>query len=152
MVNSRFRGTFDHALDDKGRLSLPSRFREVLRQYEVNLLVVLPWDTHLRAYPLAEWEGVENRLKTGEDSQSEDLDKIIRFIESESFECILDKQGRILLPPALRTDVGLKRDVVLIGMIDRMEIWDKETWAVERQVSREHFGALKANIKKMGII
>jgi MraZ protein len=152
MVAGRFRGTFDHTLDDKGRLSLPSRFREVLRQYASNLLIVLPWDTHLRAYPLAEWEGVENRLKAGENSQSEDLDKILRFIESESFECALDKQGRILLPPALRTDVGFKRDVVLIGMIDRMEIWDKETWAVERQMSREHFGALKANIKKMGII
>lgn len=152
MVNSRFRSKFDHTIDDKGRLSFPSRFREVLRQYESEVLIAIPWDTHVRAYPLEEWENIENKLKAGDEGQSEDLDKIIRYFESESFECVLDKQGRILLPPALRTDLGLKRDIVLIGMIDRVEIWDKDTWNVERQVSREHFGALKASIKKRGII
>jgi len=152
MVSARFRSKFDHTIDDKGRLSFPSRFREVLRQYESEILVALPWDTHLRAYPLAEWENIENKLKAGDGQHSEDLEKIIRYFESESFECVLDKQGRILLPPALRTDLGLKRDIVLIGMIDRVEIWDKERWNVERQVGREHFGELKASIKKRGII
>lgn len=152
MAISRFRGKFDHALDDKGRLSFPSRFREVLRQYASNVLIVIPWDTHLRAYPLAEWEEIEMKLKAGGDELSEDLDKIIRFFESESSECVLDKQGRVLLPPALRVALGLQRDVVLIGMLDRVEIWDKETWDVERQVSREHFDALKASIKKRGIL
>ena len=152
MVSSRFRSKFDHTMDDKGRLSLPSRFREVLRQYESEILIAIPWDTHVRAYPLEEWENIENKLKAGDEGQSGDLDKIIRYFESESCECVLDKQGRILLPPALRTDLGLKRDIVLIGMIDRVEIWDKDTWNVERQVSREHFGALKASIKKRGII
>jgi DNA-binding transcriptional regulator/RsmH inhibitor MraZ len=52
----------------------------------------------------------------------------------------------------LRADLGLKRDIVLIGMIDRVEIWDKDTWNVERQENREHFGMLKASIKKRGII
>ena len=152
MAISRFRGKFDHALDDKGRLSFPSRFREVLRQYASNVLIVIPWDTHLRAYPLAEWEEIEMKLKAGGDELSEDLDKIIRFFESESSECVLDKQGRVLLPPALRVALGLQRDVVLIGMLDRVEIWDKVTWDVERQVSREHFDALKASIKKRGIL
>lgn len=152
MVRMRFRSKFDHTLDDKGRLSFPSRFREVLRQYESEVLIAIPWERHLRTYPLAEWENIENKLKEDESGLSEDLDKIIRFFESESFECVLDKQGRILLPSALRTTLGLKRDVVLIGMIDRVEIWDKETWDVERQVSREHFGAQKENIKKRGII
>ena len=89
---------------------------------------------------------------SSETELSEDLDKIIRFFESESSECVLDKQGRVLLPPALRAALGLKRDVILIGMIDRVEIWDKEIWGVERQVSREHFDALRASFKKKGIL
>ena len=149
---SKFRGRYDHTLDDKGRLSFPSRFREVIRQYASEVLIAIPWETHLRIYPLSEWEIIENKLSVGETELSEDLDKIIRFFESESSECVLDKQGRVLLPPALRAALGLKRDVVLIGMIDRVEIWDKEIWDVERQVNREHFDALKASRKKKGII
>lgn len=152
MAGSRFRSKYEHTIDDKGRLSFPSRFREVLRQYESEVLIAIPWDNHLRAYPLSEWENLENKLKTDDGGQMEDLDKIIRYFESESFECVMDKQGRILLPPVLRADLGLKRDIVLIGMIDRVEIWDKDTWDVERKAGREHFGEHKASIKKRGII
>lgn len=152
MGSKRFRGKYDHTVDDKGRLSFPSRFREVLRLHESEVLVVIPWDNHLRAYPLAEWEVLENKLKAEDPQQSGDLEKIIRYFESESFECVLDKQGRILLPPVLRNEIGLKRDIVLIGMIDRVEIWDGDTWNEERAVSREHFGTHKASIKKRGII
>ncbi len=152
MVSSRFRSKYDHTIDDKGRLSFPSRFRDVLRQYESEVLIAIPWDNHLRAYPLAEWESLENKLKAEDKDHPEDLDKIIRYLESESIECILDKQGRILLPPALRAELHLQRDIVLIGMIDRVEIWDKDTWSVEREVGREHFGEHKVSIKKRGII
>jgi MraZ protein len=152
MVGSRFRSKFDHTIDENGRLSFPSRFRDVLRQYESEVLIAIPWDAHLRAYPLAEWENIENKLTARDGDPFEDLDRIIRYLESESFECVLDKQGRILLPPALRTDIGLKRDIVLIGMIDRIEIWDKDSWNIERKVGREHFGELKVLIKKRGIV
>ncbi len=152
MVSSRFRSKYDHTIDDKGRLSFPSRFRDVLRQFESEVLIAIPWDNHLRAYPLAEWESLENKLKAEDRDQPEDIEKIVRYLESESIECVLDKQGRILLPPALRTELGLKRDIVLIGMIDRVEIWDKDTWNVEREVGREHFGEHKVSIKKRGII
>jgi MraZ protein len=152
MVSNRFRSKYDHTIDEKGRLIFPSRFREVLRQYESEVLIAIPWDNHLRAYPLAEWESLENRLKVEDGELQEDLDKIIRYLESESCECVLDKQGRILLPPALRAELGLKRDIVLIGMIDRVEIWDKNTWDVERKVGREHFGEHRESIKRKGII
>jgi MraZ protein len=106
----------------------------------------------LRAYPLSEWENLENKLRGEEQERLGDLDRIIRYLESESFECAVDKQGRILLPPALRGELGLKREIVLIGMIDRVEIWDKETWEAERRLVREHFGAHKDGIKKRGIL
>ena len=96
MINRRFRSKYDHTIDEKGRLSFPSRFREVLRQYESEVLIVIPWwDNHLRAYPLSEWEIIEDKLKAEDREQPEDLDKIIRYFESESIECVLDKQGRI---------------------------------------------------------
>jgi MraZ protein len=152
MAGDRFRSKYEHTIDEKGRLSFPMRFREVLRQYESEVLVVIPWDNHLRAYPLAEWEILENKLKAGEGPPSEDLERLIRYFESESCECFLDKQGRVLLPQVLRTELGLQRDVVLIGMIDRVEIWNKDIWMVEREVSREHFGEHKVSIKKRGII
>ncbi|NTV51332.1 MAG: division/cell wall cluster transcriptional repressor MraZ, partial [Desulfobulbaceae bacterium] len=66
---SRFRSKYDHTIDEKGRLSFPSRFREVLRQYQSEILIVIPWENHLRAYPLAEWENLENKLKAEDAGQ-----------------------------------------------------------------------------------
>jgi MraZ protein len=153
MVKNRFRSKYDHTIDEKGRLSFPSRFREVLRQYESEYLVIIPWwDNHLRAYPLSEWELLEDKLKAENREQPEELEKIIRYLESESIECTLDKQGRILLPPAMRNELRLKKDIVLIGMIDRVEIWDRDAWNEERKVGREHFGEHQKSIRKMGII
>jgi MraZ protein len=152
MVINRFRGSYEHTIDEKGRLSFPSRFRETLRQYHSEVLIAIPWDMHLRIYPLSEWENVENRLMTENGRQTEDLDRIIRYFQSESRECVLDRQGRILLPPVLRAELGLKKDIVLIGMIERVEIWDKAVWLVERQVGRDHFEAEKEGIKKRGIL
>lgn len=151
MVVSRFRSSYEHTIDEKGRLSFPSRFREVLRQYQSEVLIAIPWEKHLRIYPLSEWENFENRLMAEDGRQTEDLDRVIRYFESESWECVLDRQGRILLPPALRAELGLKKDIVLIGMIERVEIWDKAVWMVERQVGRDHFEAQKERIKKRGI-
>jgi MraZ protein len=152
MAGDRFRSKYEHTIDEKGRLSFPVRFREVLRKYDSEVLIAIPWDNHLRAYPLAEWEILENKLKAGEGPPSEDLDRLIRYFESESCECFLDKQGRVLLPQVLRTELGLQRDVVLVGMIDRVEIWNKDTWVVEREASREHFSEHKVSIKKRGIV
>ena len=152
MPGLKFRGKYDHSIDEKGRLSFPSRYREVLRQYDTGILIVIPWDDHLRLYPLAEWESLENKLKAEDSDQLENLDKILRYFESESYECTLDKQGRVLIPPALRADLGLKKDIVLIGMIERVEIWDKDTWEMESKIGRAHFQEHKATIKKRGII
>lgn len=152
MAEKRFRGRYDHTLDDKGRLSFPSRFREILRQHESEVLVAISWDDHIRIYPLNEWEALENRLRAEDGSAIQDLDRVLRHLESESCECAVDKQGRILLPPTLRADHGLERDVVLIGMIDRVEIWEKDVWREESRIGREVFGEHKADIKKRGII
>jgi MraZ protein len=150
MAELRFRGKYDHAIDEKGRLSFPSRFREVLRCYQSEILLAIPWENHLRAYPLAEWEILENSLKNDRDGDADAIDRMLRYFESESYEILADKQGRILLPPPLRSEVGLKKDIVLIGMIERVEIWDRETWGIERELNRTHFAEMKHDMKKRG--
>jgi MraZ protein len=152
MISSRFRSKYDHTIDEKGRLSFPSRFRDVLRQYESEVLIVILWDNHLRAYPESEWEAIEDRMEAKDREQPEDLDKTIRYFESEIIECVLDRQGRILLPPGLRAELGLKKDIVLNGMIKWVEIWDKDIWYEGRKIGREHFDEHKKSIRKMGII
>lgn len=150
MAEIRFRGKYDHAIDEKGRLSFPSRFREVLRCYQSEILIAIPWENHLRAYPLAEWEILEKSLKNNSEEDPDASDRILRYFESESYEIVADKQGRILLPPPLRSEVGLKKDIVLIGMIERVEIWDRETWGIERELNRTHFAEMKHGMKKRG--
>jgi MraZ protein len=152
MVKSRFRSKYDHTIDEKGRLSFPSRFRDVLRQYESEVLIVIPWDNHLRAYPESEWETIEDKMEAEGREQPDDLGKIIRCVQARIIECALDKQGRILLPPALRTGLGLKKDIVLNGMVHWVEIWDKDVWNEEHEVALEHFGEHVKSIRKMGII
>ena len=152
MAELRFRGKYDHSIDDKGRLSLPSRFREVLRHYPSEILSAIAWETHLRAYPLTEWGRLEHTLRNGEEGPPEEGERIVRFFQAESSELVLDRQGRILLPPPLRAEAGLKRDIVLIGMIERVEIWDRELWNVEREIGRTAFAAMKQRMNKRGIL
>lgn len=144
MISKTFRGTYDHTIDEKGRLSFPSRFREILRQYDSEALIVIPWwDNHLRVYPLSEWEAIEKKLMADDREQPEDLEDIIRQLLSDSIDCSLDRQGRILLPPNMRAELDLKKDIVLLGVMNRVEIWDKDTWTERRKVGREDTDKLK---------
>ena len=80
MIQSRFRSRSEHTLDEKGRLNLPSRFREVLRQYESEMLMIAPWGRlHLRVYPLSGWEILENKLLT-EGREEKDIDRFVRYM------------------------------------------------------------------------
>lgn len=151
MAQSRFRSRSPHTLDTKGRLNFPSRFREVLRHYGSETLLVAPWLTHLRAYPLSEWERVETKLLT-EGGQYDGGADFAHYIIGGVAECNLDKQGRILLPLELRKEVGLVKDIVLMGMVTRVEIWDKDAMEAKTQATREGFEGNIAGLGKMGIL
>jgi MraZ protein len=110
--------------------------------------MIAPWKDHLRAYPLAEWEILETKLLT----QGGELGSFVRYVVGGVNECVLDKQGRIRLPPDLRTDVNLDKEVVLTGMLDWIEIWDKDAWYRETATTREGFDSHKANLAKLGIL
>ncbi|MBU1568525.1 MAG: division/cell wall cluster transcriptional repressor MraZ [Proteobacteria bacterium] len=150
MINNRFRSRTEHTLDAKGRLNFPSRFREVLRQSGSENLMLVPWGNHLRAYPVSEWEALETKLLTqgGENR----ISSFFRYVVGGAVECTLDKQGRILIPPDLRNDLSLGKDVTVTGMLDWVEIWDKEAWIAETKSTRDNFVEHEASLSRMGII
>jgi len=121
-----FRGRFDHTLDPKGRLNLPAKYREILAEkYNDQLyLMSLADGESLRIYPLKEWEDLEAKVAQFP-SMNQHIDNFILQVSYFSFECTLDKAGRVLIPQTLRDHVGLTRDVTLIGKLKFIEVWDK---------------------------
>jgi MraZ protein len=116
------------------------------------MLMVAPWGkTHLRAFPLPEWEAFENTLITDGRTQK-GLGRLMRYIVGSVAECPLDKQGRILLPQHLRVEAGLDKEVVLVGMVKHVEIWDKGLWQQENEATSEHFAEFEDQLAAMGVI
>lgn len=119
-----FIGEFQHSLDNKGRLIIPSKFREGLGE---RFVLTKGLDNCLFVYPLSEWHNFEEKLKTLP-LTSRDARAFVRFFFSGATECELDKQGRILLPANLREYSGIEKDAVVIGVSTRVEIWSLEEW------------------------
>lgn len=122
-----FRGRSEHVLDEKGRLNIATRFRDVLRcQYDERVMVT-PWNNFIKAYPVSEWEALEITLRH-QGKKHPHLKQMMRYMIGGVVECSLDKQGRILLPQNLRIECGINKEIIANGMISYFEIWDKETW------------------------
>ncbi len=149
-IKKRFRSRSEHTLDDKGRLNFPSRFRQVIGSYDSNDLMITIWGKHLRAYPVTEWEKIENQLLT-KGRQEPGLASFVRLVVSGITECSLDKQGRLLIPVSLRSEINIEKDVVLTGMLDWVEIWDKDAWMIEHQATRDNFDSFDESLAKLGI-
>jgi len=123
-VMSVFMGEYQHAVDSKGRLIMPARFREELGE---KFIVTRGLDNCLFVYPLQEWNILEQKLKALPFTKS-DARAFMRFFFSGAAECELDKQGRVLIPTNLREHARLNKDVVVIGVSNRVEIWSQEVW------------------------
>jgi MraZ protein len=76
----------------------------------------------------------------------------MRYVISGMTECVPDRQGRILIPPALRGEFDLEREVVLVGMLDHFEIWDRAAWEAERRLARENFDTFKQGLASLGLV
>ena len=119
-----FMGEYSHTIDTKGRLIIPSRFREELGE---TFVVTKGLDGCLFVFSDEEWKAFEIKLKSLPLS-NKNARQFARFFVAGATPCELDKQGRILLPATLREFAGLEKDVVLTGMLNRIEIWSKEKW------------------------
>lgn len=130
-----FRGQYEHAIDGKGRTSVPSRFRDVLGHEDTSKLVVTTGlDPCLVAYPMREWEAFEERL-AALPRFDPSVAMIRRIYVSGAVEVEMDKLGRVLIPANLRGYAGLERDALWAGMGKHLELWAKE-----------RFDALRASV------
>lgn len=138
-----FFGEYQHSLDDKGRLTIPSRLREGLGEHFV---ATKGLDNCLFVYPLAEWESLESKLRALPFTRA-DVRAFVRLIFAGATECELDRQGRILLPPNLRTHAQLERDAVILGVSNRVEIWSKEKWESYSQQAGESYESVAEHLE-----
>ncbi len=148
-----FRGHFEHAIDDKGRTSLPARFRDVLTATGDSRLVVTPalGDPCLDVYPVQAWEQLEAKLAQLNAFDAEVIE-FRRFYVSAAVECELDKQGRILVPQGMRDHAGMEKNVLWLGHGQKAELWAQQKWEqLSQKKSAEDLKALRAAMGRLGL-
>jgi MraZ protein len=129
-----FLGEYELRIDHKGRLAIPVKFREPFR---AGLVLSRGFDKCLNGYTMAEWGKVADKLVSLPMTRR-DPRRIARFTFSGAFDLELDRQGRVILPPALRQYADINDEVVLVGAYSHLQIWDKGLWAAEKQFMAEH--------------
>ena len=118
-----FMGEYLHTVDAKGRIIIPSKFREDLGE---EFVITQGLDGCLFAYPNSEWQTFIEKLKTLPGTK--EARQLQRYFMAGAAECQADKQGRILIPIRLRESAGLDKDIVFVGVLNKIEIWNKERW------------------------
>jgi MraZ protein len=147
-MGTMFRGHFEHAIDAKGRTSLPARFRDALGDVGGEVcLVVTPalFDPCLHAHPMAAWEELEAKI-AALPRFDPNVVAFRRKYLSAAVECELDKQGRILIPQSLRDHAGLVKDVLWAGMGQTAELWSKDRWHEAQEMSPDELERFKSVI------
>ncbi len=119
-----FIGEFQHVLDGKGRVIIPSRLREGLGE---RFVLTRGIDPCVAVYPLDEWSRTEEKL-INNPMTKKDLRALNRIMFSGAMEVELDKQGRTLIPQYLREHANIDKNVMILGVGDRVEIWDEDSW------------------------
>jgi len=145
-----FRGIHNQKLDAKGRLALPARFRESLAGRDQTRLVVTGWIDCLWVYSLEEWVVVEEKIHRLP-SHDPDVMEYTRTFVGNSSEVELDGQGRFLIAQPLREFAGLEKDVMVVGLMNRMELWDKGRWFARLPSTREEYLALNQKMAGFGL-
>ena len=141
-----FMGEYSHTIDVKGRLIIPSKFREVLGDAFV---LTKGLDGCLSIYPMEEWKAFEKKLEALP-LANKNARKFARFFVAGATLCEVDRQGRILVPQTLREFAGLEKDVVLTGVLNRIEVWSKVKW--EENNNYDDMDAIAESMQEIGII
>ena len=142
-----FIGEYQHTLDNKGRIIMPSKFREDLGS---NFVITKGLDSCLFVYPKSEWKIIHDKLKTLP-LTNRDARAFVRFFFSGASELSLDKQGRVLIPSNLREHSKLAKDAVVIGVATRLEIWSKELWDNYTDDDNLSYDSIAEKMAELGI-
>jgi MraZ protein len=137
-----FMGEYHHSIDNKGRMIVPSKFRDDLGEM---FIITRGLDQCLFGYPLSEWALIEEKLK-GLPLTKKDARAFTRFFFSGATESELDKQGRINIPASLLTYAKLEKECVILGVSNRIEIWSKTIWEDYFTQSEESFAEIAENM------
>ncbi len=140
-------GEYRHNVDTKGRVSVPSKFRGDLGQ---SFVVTKGLDNCLFMYSKPEWETFENKLKTLP-LTNQDARTFMRFFFAGATEVEVDKQGRINIPQVLREYANITKDVVIVGVATRAEIWDSENWDKYTSSDSLNVSQIASQMSNLGI-
>ena len=144
-----FSGRHYYTVDEKGRLMMPAPFREILStQYGSRLCITnAAFDRCLHIYPYEEWVKLEEKVRALP-KMLEEVRFFMRRVIASAQECSFDKHGRLLIPAAQRQDAGIKGDVVIVGQIEKIEVWDRVEWdnivdpaKIDRKAAEERLAA-----------
>ncbi|HHV71710.1 MAG TPA: division/cell wall cluster transcriptional repressor MraZ [Clostridia bacterium] len=141
-----FMGEYQHTVDEKGRVIIPAKFREELGE---KFIITKGLDNCLFVYPQEEWSNLEQKLKQLPFTKA-DARAFVRFFFSGATEASLDKQGRTVLPNNLREYAKIDKDVVIIGVSTRVEIWNKEKWQSYSSEAEIAYESIAENIHELG--
>ncbi len=142
-----FRGRHDHTIDQKGRIKIPTGFRnEILRRSE-NPPILTNYKNYLALYPYEDWLVIEQDLATKSKLQP-DVAAYTRFVISGSSECPIDSQGRILVPPTMREHAFLKNKVTMAGVLDCIEIWDTQLFETTKLETMSRLEEIQLSVDK----
>jgi MraZ protein len=147
-----FSGTYYFTVDTKGRIMIPAPFREIISaNYSTKLYITnAPVDQCLHIYPLEEWSKLQEKVRTKPSS-----DKHVKFFKrrviASAVEVDVDKQGRILMPAALRENAKVNGDVVIVGQTDWLEVWDRGEWDKLVDLSQIDKESMEDGIAALGL-
>lgn len=146
-TNVMFIGEYKHSIDPKKRLALPSKFRGELGN---KVVITRGLDNCLFVYPIKVWETLAEKLGTlpvGEAGTR----SFIRVMLAGATDVELDSQGRVLIPDYLKTDGGLNKEVTVVGLFNRLEIWDTKKWEAYKKTAEKNTGQVAEELGKLGI-
>ncbi|MCR4782601.1 MAG: division/cell wall cluster transcriptional repressor MraZ [Lachnospiraceae bacterium] len=142
-----FMGEYSHSIDAKGRLIIPSKLRDQLGE---SFVITKGLDGCLFIYPNSEWETIEAKFREVP-LTTKDARKFSRFFFAGASQMEVDKQGRILVPSTLREFASLKKEVVLVGVLDRVEVWDKDKWENSVDFDEDDMDEIAEHMAELGV-
>jgi MraZ protein len=142
-----FMGEFNHSIDAKGRLIIPSKLRDQLGE---TFVITKGLDGCLFIYTNDEWQNIEKKFREVP-LTTKDARKFSRFFFAGASQMEIDKQGRILIPSLLREFAGLQKEVVLVGVLDRVEVWDKDKWENNIDFDDDDMDEIAEHMAELGV-